>query len=302
MDYYSNGKLLITAEYLVLEGAKSLAIPTKYGQYLTINSLGTTTNTLFWKSIDVHDKEWFSCKINYNTMELISSSNKEIANTLILILVACKTKNSTFLTKKNDLEIITNLDFEKKWGLGTSSTLINNIASWANIDAFDLQFKIFGGSAYDIACAKNNTPIIYQLKNNTPIIEKVDFNPNFKDNLYFIYLNNKQNSRDSIEQFNKNKHNLKSAIIEITNITNKISKVDSLIEFELLIQAHEKIIGSILKTEPIQKRLFSDYFGQIKSLGAWGGDFILATGNNKTSDYFKNKGFKTIIPFSKMIL
>ena len=32
MDYYSCGKLLITAEYLVLKGAKGLAMPTKYGQ------------------------------------------------------------------------------------------------------------------------------------------------------------------------------------------------------------------------------------------------------------------------------
>ena len=36
MDYYSCGKLLITAEYLVLKGAKGLAIPTKYGQKLSI--------------------------------------------------------------------------------------------------------------------------------------------------------------------------------------------------------------------------------------------------------------------------
>jgi len=31
-SFYSNGKLLITGEYLVLDGAKALALPTKYGQ------------------------------------------------------------------------------------------------------------------------------------------------------------------------------------------------------------------------------------------------------------------------------
>ena len=34
--YYSNGKLLITGEYVVLDGAKALALPTKFGQYLII--------------------------------------------------------------------------------------------------------------------------------------------------------------------------------------------------------------------------------------------------------------------------
>jgi hypothetical protein len=32
--FYSNGKLLITGEYLVLDGAKAFALPTKKGQNL----------------------------------------------------------------------------------------------------------------------------------------------------------------------------------------------------------------------------------------------------------------------------
>jgi hypothetical protein len=52
----------------------------------------------------------------------------------------------------------------------------------------------------------------------------------------------------------------------------------------------------------VQKEMFSDYFGQTKSLGAWGGDFILATGNDDTPIYFKNKGFDTVISYQDMIL
>jgi hypothetical protein len=40
----------------------------------------------------------------------------------------------------------------------------------------------------------------------------------------------------------------------------------------------------------------------IKSLGAWGGDFVLATGDDKTISYFKSKGYNTVIPYSKMAL
>ena len=44
------------------------------------------------------------------------------------------------------------------------------------------------------------------------------------------------------------------------------------------------------------------YFnGQIKSLGAWGGDFILVSGDKDTPFYFKSKGYETILPFSNFI-
>ena len=48
-SFYSHGKLLISAEYAVLDGALALALPTKFGQFLSVES--TTKNTLFWKSI-----------------------------------------------------------------------------------------------------------------------------------------------------------------------------------------------------------------------------------------------------------
>ena len=52
----------------------------------------------------------------------------------------------------------------------------------------------------------------------------------------------------------------------------------------------------------MKEKFFSDFQGSIKSLGAWGGDFILATGNKSTKKYFLDKGFKTIIPFNKICL
>jgi hypothetical protein len=37
-------------------------------------------------------------------------------------------------------------------------------------------------------------------------------------------------------------------------------------------------------------------------LGAWGGDFIMVTASQKDLQYFKNKGYQTIIPFAEMTL
>ena len=78
--------------------------------------------------------------------------------------------------------------------------------------------------------------------------------------------------------------------------------VNSLSEFRNLIEEHEQIISSIIQLRPVKERLFSDYDGAIKSLGAWGGDFVLATGNQNSIDYFTKKGYSTILSYSDMVL
>ena len=74
-----------------------------------------------------------------------------------------------------------------------ASTLINNIAQWLKIDAFELLRESFGGSGYDVACAQTDSPIIYHLVNNEPHFKKVNFNPPFKENIHFVYLNKSYN-------------------------------------------------------------------------------------------------------------
>ena len=73
-------------------------------------------------------------------------------------------------------------------------------------------------------------------------------------------------------------------------------------KFNEILKEHEEVISNIVSKKPIQKTLFKDFYGQIKSLGSWGGDFILASGDSQTPSYFSNKGYKVIIPFSKMKL
>ena len=302
MNFYSNGKLLITGEYLVLDGAKSLALPTKYGQFLHVTTNLNKKGVLTWQSLDLNDAVWFSCELELATFKLIKTSNKATAKTLIKLFLEIRKRKPYFLKTVESVNVKTKLNFAQNWGLGTSSTLVNNLAAWANIDAFDLQFKIFGGSAYDIACAKKDQPIIYQLNDKKPIIKEVLFNPPFKDHLFFVHLNKKQNSRDAITAYKKYTKDTSFAIAKVNAITEQLQTTNSLSSFEKLIKTHEEIISKIIGITPIQERLFSDYSGQIKSLGAWGGDFILATGNEDTIRYFKNKGFHTILPFNQIIL
>jgi len=306
--YYSNGKLLLTGEYLVLDKAKALALPTKFGQSLSIQEIEEPK--LIWESYTHKDELWLQIEFDLPKLRILSATfdSKEeggkdfLAETLQNILFEAKKLNSKFLANSQGFFVKSNLTFPRNWGLGSSSTLINNIAQWANTDAFQLQFNTFGGSAYDIACAKNNNPIIYQLIDKKPIIEPVTFDPIFKDQLYFVHLNKKQNSRESIQQYQKNESKITDIIEEISSLTYAAVKCSLLDDFEKIMNEHERIISSIIKQKPVQEDLFSDYFGKTKSLGAWGGDFILATGNRDTPDYFNKKGYPIVIPYQKMIL
>ncbi len=304
-QYYSNGKLLITAEYLVLDGAQSLAVPTLYGQSLSVKEIGDN-NLLTWKSLDEKGKPWFESIYELEGLHPISQNavSKEaldISGTLNKILTEARKLNPKFLSADQGYEVSTALNFPRQWGLGSSSTLINNIAQWAQIDAYTLLWNAFSGSGYDIACAQNNSPITYQLKNKTPIVQSATFNPPFKNNLYFVYLNQKQNSREGIAQYRKKEFNRFSTISQINSITQRILTCTRLSQFDKLIKKHELILSEILGMPMVKERLFPDYKGAIKSLGAWGGDFILATGNKTAPDYFREKGYNTVIPYSKMV-
>jgi len=299
--YYSNGKLLLTGEYLVLDGALSLAIPTQFGQSLIVEAIDE--QKFIWQSFDKKGNTWFEDE--FLIEEIATDSLKhhnDVSNTLLKIIKAAKQLNPFFLIKNHGYKVITELDFPRDWGLGSSSTLINNIANWANIDAYKLLELTFEGSGYDIACSQHNCPITYQLQNNNRLINKVDFNPSFKEQLYFIYLNKKQNSRKGIAHYKTNTSNHSQAILDINDITSKIIDCISLIDFETLITAHEYIISKILKQKPVKERLFNDFKGSIKSLGAWGGDFVLATSKEDPKSYFAHKGFNTIINYTEMVL
>ncbi|EAR00521.1 GYDIA family GHMP kinase [Maribacter sp. HTCC2170] len=299
-NFYSNGKLLITGEYAVLDGAKAFAMPTKYGQSLSV--LENKSKQIRWISLDEKNEVWFESIYDLESMVQISSNNSEISKTLLGIFVEAQKLNPNFLKNGSGFEVETKLTFPKEWGLGTSSTLIYNIAQWANVSPYKLLDSTFGGSGYDIACAMNNFPILYEIENGKPIVEQIHFEATFKDQLYFIYLNKKQNSREAIKKYYGEEFDRKELSKTISQITNSMITSTSINDFELLMSRHENEISKALKIPPIKTRLFSNYPRAIKSLGAWGGDFILAAGDESSIEFFYEKGYKTIISFSDMIL
>lgn len=296
--FYSNGKLLITGEYTVLDGALSFALPTQFGQRLEVSPLDRPV--VIWESFSVLNEMWFQAELNTNELH-IANENAQIA-ILQKILLEAKKMNSDFLSEGNGAFVQTFLTFPNNWGLGTSSTLINSVAAWAKVDAFQLLQKSFGGSGYDIACAQNDAPIYYKRLPDGQEVETLVFNPSFQDQLFFVYLNEKQDSKEGIKAYRALAKSKEKYIAEISEISKKITKATSLSKFEALLCQHEEIISGLLSIPPVKERLFPDYFGAVKSLGAWGGDFVLVTGNQRTPDYFQNKGYEIVVPYEGMIL
>ncbi len=300
--FYSNGKLLITGEYLILDGAKGLALPTKMGQNLIVED--TQTNSIHWKSYDADGSIWFEDQITFQEInEQNNNSTKFVKATLLKILQVADSMNHNILSNAKGLTITTELSFPRNWGLGTSSTLINNIAQWFQIDAFKLLDQSFGGSGYDIACAQKNHPITYDLADGKPMVEKVVFKPEFTQNLYFVYLKQKRNSKSAIADYQTNKtNNLSNYIATVNELTQRIIEANNLELFTQLINRHETVLSEILSTKTIKDTLFPDFNGAVKSLGAWGGDFVLVISKENPKSYFVDKGYETIIPYEEMIL
>ena len=317
--FNSHGKFLLTGEYLVLKGALALALPLKLGQSLEVERLETNNEQIQWKAWRP-ERRWFSVTLNRENLVNFSTDDPDKAMRLCQILQAVKQLNPKAF-EGNDLKFTTRLDFDPNWGLGSSSTLIANLARWANVNPYELLKLTFGGSGYDIACATAEQPIYYQLadldcfvpRNDakrqyepTPMVEIVDFNPPFAEHLFFIYQGQKQSSSKEIKAFleKANPTDLQKDIEAVSEISRAVTKCESLDEFAMLMQCHERIIARCIGQEPVQKR-FPDFEGVLKSLGAWGGDFILAaTGwdENQVREYFKGKGLEVVFGYKEIVL
>jgi mevalonate kinase len=290
--FRSKGKLLLTAEYTVLDGALALAVPAQLGQSLYIHFSEEKNNKIIWLAYKNNGELWFRCTLDLRNKEIEKTNNYDFAETLLHIFLQVQ-KLGTHLFKDDfGYECETQLEFPENWGLGSSSTLINNIAKWTKVDPYQLLSKTFGGSGYDIACADADGPLTYQLHKQQPVIKETFISSEITDNLLFVHLNKKQNTRDGIRKYREKEKSLK-LVDTISGITRQITRPKCTFkEFSELIQEHEKLVSEFIGIKTVKENLFPDYPGLIKSLGAWGGDFIMAEKLNNSKEYFKNKGYK----------
>ncbi len=302
--YFGHGKVLLSGEYFVLDGALALALPTKVGQSLSVKYAQSFSPTLSWKSYDVNGKLWFDSQFEFWHFKCIDEKPSEEALFLQKILQQARKQNPHFLRDNVDVKVETRLGFPITWGLGSSSSLIYNIAQWAYVSPFELLFKTHGGSGYDIACAQSEGPIAYKKISTGPNWSPIYFSPSFKNNLYFVYLDKKQNSRDAIKDYAKKKPNDSSLISKVTDLTQEFLSSQTLKQFQAAMSAHEQLISETLGLEKVKEAHFNDFPGAIKSLGAWGGDFVLVATERDfdfVRSYFSGKGLEVVYRYSDLI-
>jgi mevalonate kinase len=301
---YFNAKLLLSAEYLVLNGAKALALPLKFGQRLQVEE--NDQGFISWQSIANDGSDWFTGKYDLYDFRIIETSNPETAVHPQRLMLAAKKLNPSFCKDSAGCHVVSTLNYPLLWGLGSSSTLIAAVAGWAGIDPFRLHFEVSKGSGYDIACAISNKPLIYSLIDGNPQFETVSFSPSFSDKIFFVYQGQKQDSAEGITTFKKRNSNPDSSLIAAASLlTDRMLRAATLNEFEQVIREHEILISELLGAKPLNKTLFSDLPGEVKSLGAWGGDFCMLTWREDLSllpAYLESKSLETWFNFNDIVL
>lgn len=301
----ANGKLLLSGEYAVLDGALALALPTCFGQELEVLEVPGTPGLLYWESMDEQGKPWFSAAFHTADWSCAEGVPSETVQWMERLGRAVQAMKPDWLQGAPALQVRTRLDFPRDWGLGSSSTLVSLLAQWAGVNPYALLAASFGGSGYDIACAQAAGPLLFQRRAGVPTHVEVPFNPVFRGQLFFLYLGKKQNSREGIARYRALGAGTQALVEEISALTWGLATAVELDLFEALLTRHEERIASALQLTPVGERLFPDYWGKVKSLGAWGGDFVLLSSQRpeaETRNYFLEKGFSTLIPYDTLIL
>lgn len=301
--YYAHGKLLLSGEYAVLDGALAWAVPTQFGQWLEV--FPDQPGLIVWQALDYEQVPWFEATLKLSDLSVVQYNDEGFATRLSEILQAVRKQDAAFLTKESGLKVVTRLEFPQDWGLGTSSTLVSLVAEWAGVDAFKLLADTFGGSGYDIACAKSKTPILFNLLQGHPVWEAVNHTPPFKDHIYFVYLGQKQNSREGIARYRQQNIDRNKLVTEVTLCSITMQAAQQLDTLQQSMEWHENLIGNALQMEKVKDRLFPDFDGAIKSLGAWGGDFIMVVTSQTTAEvmaYFEAKGYDALLTWDEMVL
>ena len=292
LNYRANGKLLLTSEYAITQGAKGLAIPTTKGQSLRVDSQNID-DAIIWESLAYDGTTWFSARLMPGTLEVIESTDADVATRLVENLQVVL-KNTNLL--KEPKRFTTQLEFPNEWGLGSSSTFTSLLAQCAGVNALQHFRTVHGGSGYDLACATADGPILYQLQDEEGIVRPATIDFDFTDDLGFVYLGNKQLTSESLNLVQRKPFS-PAQIQTFNDLTDAFLNAAHVDDLERIIEEHESILSKHLCLPKVKEKHFLSYPGAAKSLGGWGGDFALVTRFSSSRKWLTDNGYKVIFPF-----
>lgn len=292
--FHANGKLLLSGEYAVLDGALALAVPARAGQSMEVCYGKHAANIAFeWTALQYSGEIWINSKFSVKNGKIVYLEGSDNLPMLLDLLQVLHQKKPEIFNGLRS--VVTQLEFPHSWGFGSSSTLISLLAQWSQTDPFALLAETTGGSGYDIACATAHSPIQYQLSHGKPIVERASISQHLLPYLRFVFLNKKKNSREAITQY-RQKESSPQFVNSISQISCEMQQCHSVSDFQALMKTHESLIASQLSLETVQHQLFPDLKGAaVKSLGAWGGDFVMVCAEKEIETYFIERGYTTIL-------
>lgn len=299
--FRAHGKLLLSAEYMVMHGSEALAIPLNKGQLLQI-SRTPDRDRFTWRAFE-DEQEWFSVTLHPGSMQIIETSDRETASQLMILFEACIELQPAFQKELFFKEALTTLQFSREYGFGSSSTLIALMAEWAEVNPLDLHFMVSDGSGYDVACALADGPILYKLRDQSPHYRHIPFHPDFSDQLYFAWQGRKQPTASHLESISGTFMPGYEQIHYFSQLTTEMVESTTLEGFRKVMEEHEKVLSDILGMEPVSKEFF-DLPGSVKSLGAWGGDFIMIASDapeKEVVSYLEQKGIKMWYHYNDLV-
>lgn len=297
--FFSPGKLLLTSEYFVLDGALALAVPTILGQEMTVTDLQDDDSLIIWEA-NHENIGWLNVTIDYKNWTVKKSNIVDSAEFILKVFKEIFNLSPLKFTGCNSYQFKTNLQFPGNFGLGSSSTLMVNLAQWAHVNATVLNENCLGGSGYDIAVAEKHSALLFQKKLEQNYVEKVIFKPSFLEDLILVHLNQKQNSREGIQLY-RSKNKSQILVDTFSSLTNEILHCKELDVFSELMEKHESLVSEFLDLQTVKNKFFPDCPMFVKSLGAWGGDFVLSRKFPDYKKYFADRNYNAVFNWKDLV-
>jgi hypothetical protein len=279
-SFFSHGKVLLAGEYAVMCGVEALALPVRAGQWQHVWEMPAKgVSKLVWQSKDADGGVWFECRVDTDIMHVSETTSETYSDTLLRLLFCIKEQKPELFLHKN-IRIETECEFNRSFGLGSSSTLVCNLAKWSGVNAHLLQERAFGGSGYDVAVGNLGRPLVYWLENNEPNWSSWQLPPDFTHDWYLAFPGEKQNSRDSLAGVKAQLDKISSDVALLQQMNACIQAIKSprsLPMLEAMLEMWQALLSQRLDLpRPYETLGLSPVKGGLcKFLGAWGGDVLL---------------------------
>lgn len=268
--FWSSGKLLLCGEYWVLHGASALAVPTRLGQRLTYRA---TDQPLHWTAVDRHGQAW---------LDASAVSDPHVVSLLLAARSLGGQVPDTGLVR-------TELEFERSWGWGSSSSLTDLVAQWTGVPALDLHFATSRGSGFDVACARATSALTYRKTGPAQGEWHTAAAAHWPtEHFALVYLGQKKDSQKEVQRGRREP--LQAELDAISDLSRAMAEAQKVTEWMQLIEEAEARTAAWTGHSRIQER-FTGIRAKLKSLGAWGGDFVLAVAEDPSEfAYFAEYG------------